>query len=164
MARLTLKGFTMKFSRLLAALAVATAFSVSAFAAGELRCPPPEKMKAHQEKLRDMLKLSPAQEAAWAKFTATLAAAPCQAKTHLDAAGENLTAPERVERMAQHHADLQAQLSKHAAALKEFYSTLTPEQKARLDQRLDKVRSHMGPPGEAPHRAGRERADHVHGD
>ncbi|MDM5176262.1 Spy/CpxP family protein refolding chaperone [Massilia sp. DJPM01] len=90
-------------------------------------------MAARQARLHDQLKLSAAQEPAWAAFTA--ASKPGQRP----ARGErgqwaSLTAPERMEKqldMAKQHV---AAMETRLAALNTFYAALTPEQKKVFDE------------------------------
>ncbi|ATQ73852.1 hypothetical protein CR152_04465 [Massilia violaceinigra] len=99
-------------------------------------------MAARQARLHDQLKLTAAQEPAWAAFIA--ASKPGQRP----ARGErgqwaSLTAPERMEKqleMAKQHV---AAMETRLAALNTFYSTLTPEQKKVFDEQSMR-RGHHG--------------------
>ncbi|MFB9242210.1 Spy/CpxP family protein refolding chaperone [Massilia antarctica] len=90
-------------------------------------------MATRQARLHDQLKLTAAQEPAWAAFSA--ASKPGEGP----ARGErgqwaSLTAPERMEKqieMAKQHV---ATMETRLAALNTFYATLTPEQKKVLDE------------------------------
>lgn len=95
-----------------------------------------------QAKLRDALKLSPAQQPAWDAFVASMtpahkadrAARPDRAQL------ANLTAPQRmqmrIERQKQRTAHMEARLS----ALNSFYSALTPEQRKVFDEQAKQGR------------------------
>jgi hypothetical protein len=92
-----------------------------------------ERMAQRQAKLHDLLKLTPAQEPAWATYVA--ASRPTAAPTPGDRqAWSTLSAPARLEK----HIALQKQriavMESHLAALKTFYAQLTPEQKKLFDQ------------------------------
>lgn len=86
-----------------------------------------ERMAKHQAMLHDKLKLSAAQEPAWAAFTA--ATAPKMPDTRPErAAMEKMTAPERLEEWITLSKQRIAAQESHLAALKTFYAVLTPEQ------------------------------------
>jgi protein CpxP len=82
---------------------------------------------AHMTKLHDALKLTAAQEAGWTTFVAAVTPAPRAA--HPDhAAMATLSAPERLEKMIAMAKTHTAAMETKLAALKTFYTTLTPEQ------------------------------------
>ncbi|WP_317205708.1 Spy/CpxP family protein refolding chaperone [Janthinobacterium sp.] len=95
-----------------------------------------ERMAKHQAKLHEKLKLSAAQEPAWAAFTAA-----AMAKTpgaHMDHAAmatamAKLTAPERLEQWIAMSKERLATQESRLAALKTFYAQLTPEQRKVFD-------------------------------
>ncbi len=92
-----------------------------------------DRMKQHQQRLHDALKLNPDQEKAWAKFQESHPFAkdgqrPSRAEL------DKLSAPERAEKMLELQKQHQEVMSKHVAAMKEFYGQLTPEQKKVFDQ------------------------------
>lgn len=120
----------MKFSRIALAALLAATCSMSAFAAGE-HCST-KHVKDHQAKLHDALKLSPEQEPAWTKFTATIKAPPCHDQKGMEEL-DKLTMPERAARMVKFNEDMHEGLVKHAAAVKDLYEALTPEQKKTMD-------------------------------
>jgi Spy/CpxP family protein refolding chaperone len=97
-----------------------------------------DKMREqHQAKVHDALKLTPAQEPAWQKLVASH-------KDHPQGL-EKLPAPERLEKMI-------ALMQNHLAALKEFYTVLTPEQRKTFDDSMPKPGEFpgMGRPGMPP--------------
>jgi hypothetical protein len=101
----------------------------------------PAKMQAMMEKrhaaLKAQLKLTPAQEPAWAAFM----------EAHKPPAGKmgkpdmsdmsKLTTPERIDKMkemrAQRMGEMAAEMDKRGAATKTFYAALTPEQQKLFD-------------------------------
>ncbi len=102
----------------------------------------PVKMQARMEKrqaaLKAMLKLTPAQEGAWATFTAALKPPADMMGKHADHVEiAKLPTPERIDKMkalhAQHVADMNSAMDKRGDATKTFYATLTPEQQKVFD-------------------------------
>jgi len=94
------------------------------------------RMKHHMQRLKTELKLTPEQEPAWAALANTItpmARPPRPDRTEM----EKLSTPERLEKMkqmmTQHHEVFMAEMDKNAAAIKAFYSVLTPEQKKIFD-------------------------------
>lgn len=90
-----------------------------------------ERMKANFEKrqteLHAKLKLNAGQEAAWNAYVAKLR--PGEPPQRPDRAEiEKLSAPERMDRMLGFMQDNQKRMAERAAATKEFYAVLTPEQ------------------------------------
>jgi Spy/CpxP family protein refolding chaperone len=94
------------------------------------------RMKHHMQKLKTELKLTPEQEPAWAALASAIT--PVARPPRPDRAEmEKLSMPERLDKMkqimAQHHDVFVAEMDKYAAAVKAFYSVLTPEQKKTFD-------------------------------
>lgn len=101
-----------------------------------------DRMKQHQQRLHDALKLTPQQEPAWTKFQEShpfnnAANRPAQADM------AKLTAPERAEKMLELQKQHQEGMSKHLVAMKDFYGQLSPEQKKAFDEQ-----SQMGQRGQ----------------
>lgn len=97
----------------------------------------PERMQQwheeHLAKLHDKLKLTAQQETAWKKFAASKPMLDKSAR--LDPAEmEKLNAPQRLEKGLEHMRAMEAKLTEHLAALKEFYAVLTPEQQKIFDE------------------------------
>lgn len=91
-----------------------------------------EGMAGHLAALHDKLKLSAAQEPAWATFIA--AAKPPATTERPDAAAiSKMTAPERMEKWISLSQLRLAAQQNSLAALKTFYAELTPEQRKILD-------------------------------
>ncbi|HEX9171943.1 MAG TPA: Spy/CpxP family protein refolding chaperone [Telluria sp.] len=106
-----------------------------------------ERMAQRQAKLHDLLKLTPAQEPAWAAYVA--ASKPLAAPTQADRqAWSSLSAPARLEKRIALQKQHIAVMESHLAALKTFYAQLTPEQKKLFDQHAQ----HHGGYGRGGHR------------
>ena len=91
-----------------------------------------------QARLKEVLKLTPAQEGAWTTFTAAMKPpADLIAKRPDFAEIAKWPTPERIDKMqalhAQHSAEMNAVMEKRGAATKAFYATLTPEQQKVFD-------------------------------
>jgi len=123
-----------------------------------------DRMKMHQQRLHDALKLTPQQEPAWAKFQesqpfASMANRPDPAEM------AKLTAPERADKMLERQKLHQEAMSKHVVAMKDFYAQLTPEQKKTFDEQTQMgkrgMRGGRGPgagPGMGPRAPGQPAA------
>lgn len=95
---------------------------------------PAERMAKYQARLHDKLKLTAAQEPAWATFTA--ANAPKKPMGDWKAKREamaKLSAPERMEQWIAMSKERIADQESRLASLKTFYAVLTPEQKKVFD-------------------------------
>lgn len=102
----------------------------------------PAKMEAMQTKrhaeLKAKLKITAAQEAAWAAYTAAMKPAARTMGQHPDRAElEKLSTPERIDKIrslrTQHMADMTAAMDKRDEATKTFYAALNAEQKKIFD-------------------------------
>jgi len=108
----------------------------------------PERMeKMHEQRLatlHDKLKLTAQQEPAWKKFAAQ---PPVFDKTTRPDPEEmaKLHAPQRLEKGLEHMRAMEAKLTEHLAALKEFYAVLTPEQQKIFDDSMPRFGDHHGP-------------------
>ncbi|HKD48727.1 MAG TPA: Spy/CpxP family protein refolding chaperone [Rhizomicrobium sp.] len=88
------------------------------------------------QRLHDVLNLRVDQDGGWQTYVRSTAADPEEAARRRDASQRmaNLSAPDRVDLSIQMmKADL-ASLERRGAALKIFYASLTPEQKATFDR------------------------------
>ena len=100
----------------------------------------PAKMEKMHEKhlatLHDKLKLTAQQEPAWQKFAAIK---PAESANRPDPAEmQKLNAPQRMEKGLEHMKSMEAKMTEHLAALKEFYAVLTPEQQKTFDEQMPK--------------------------
>lgn len=88
-----------------------------------------EHAAQHQQQLRALLKLTPAQDSAWAAYVATMTpparAVPGNWKT--------MPAPQRMEQRVVMARERLARMESQLSALTAFYNTLTPEQKKTFD-------------------------------
>ena len=115
------------------ALAIAAALVAPLAAAAQTT---PQPSPPALERLHEALRLSPAQETAWAAFAAAAAPDPAEIARHRQAANmlASLPAPRRADLMvAVMRADL-AGLERRAAAMKTFYDVLSPAQQALFDR------------------------------
>jgi len=144
---------------LLAGMAIA-ALSASVYARGEDGCGYGEhgrmmgwdsaKMEKYHERhlalLHEKLKLTAQQEPAWKKFTAVNPMADKSLRPN-PAEMAKLNAPERLEKGLDRMKTMEARMTEHLAALKEFYAVLTPEQQKIFDDQMPR-------PGDRGHRRG----------
>jgi protein CpxP len=114
-----------------------------------------DRMERRAKALHDKLNLTAEQEGAWTKFAEAMTPpAPPANADRAKMAG--MTAPERMDAMLAHMKEAEAHMSARAAAVKEFYAVLTPEQQKTFDKNFAKMhRPHRGghgskrPPAEA---------------
>ena len=169
---------TSTLSYRLAAAAVFTALTLPAFAQpapaaapgaaapteGRTKAGQPDHRERHQAHraqrlaaLKDQLKLTPAQEPAWTAFAAAMQ--PGERPARLDRKDmEQLTTPERIDRMRALRAQHAAEADRRGEATKTFYAALTPEQQKTFDAQARRHPGHhpgMGPmKGDGPRHGG----------
>jgi len=112
-----------------------------------------KRMAERQAQLKDKLKLSGAQESAWASYTGSMKppAPPAAGQPRASRADfAKLTTPERLDRMQARQAERQARFAERAQVTKQFYAQLTPEQQKTFDAETAK---RFGGPrhGHGPH-------------
>ena len=90
------------------------------------------RAERHHQKLHEALKLMPDQESAWKKLLDS-EHPMARAESRIPADWTKLTTPERADIMLERMKEQQVQQTEHVAALKEFYSALTPEQRKIFD-------------------------------
>lgn len=117
-----------------------------------------ERMQArraqHLAALKEKLKLSGAQESAWASFTSATQPPAGARPQRMDRAElAKLTTPERLERMQARHAERSARFAKRAEATKSFYAALTPDQQKTFDAETVRMHAHKGHRGHHGHAA-----------
>ena len=118
-----------------------------------------ERHRAHQAKrlaaLKEQLKLTAAQEPAWSTFTSAMQ--PGERTARLDRKDmDQLTTPERIDRMRALRAQRSAEADRRGEATKAFYAALTPEQQKTFDAQALRYQhrgGHHGGPGH-PGKAG----------
>ena len=106
-----------------------------------------DRMKQHQQRLHDALKLTPEQETAWTKLQESH---PFMGHAMQSAPVDwaKMTAPERADKMLELQKQHQDAMAKHVAAMKDFYAQLTPEQKKVFDEQT--LMGRRGPRSNAP--------------
>jgi protein CpxP len=108
-----------------------------------------ERMAKRQERLKQKLQLTPAQESAWTAYVAAMKP-PANLQRPDRAELAKLTTPDRIDRMkALRNAHL-AEMDKRGDATKTFYAALTAEQKKMFDAERPRMR-----------RGGHHRGHHV---
>ncbi|MEO7392234.1 MAG: Spy/CpxP family protein refolding chaperone [Ramlibacter sp.] len=90
-----------------------------------------ERMAKRLGALKQKLQVTPAQEGAWATYTAALK--PTHFQRPQPGEFEKLTTPERIDRMRALRSTHQAEMDKRADATKVIYAALSPEQKKVFD-------------------------------
>jgi hypothetical protein len=99
-----------------------------------------EQMQAHMQErmahrmtaLKQKLEITPAQEGAWNAWTAAMKP-PANMKRPERGEFENLTTPERIDRMRAMRTTRNAEMDRRADATKTFYAALSPQQKKLFD-------------------------------
>ena len=92
-----------------------------------------QHMEKHRARLHDKLKLAPEQEAAWKVFADKTKPQAPRIKA-VRAELEALPAPARMDRMIALMKERESRMMDRAAAVKEFYAVLTPEQQKLFDK------------------------------
>jgi hypothetical protein len=92
-----------------------------------------KRMAERQAQLKDTLKITPAQEAAWNAFVARTAPEPRMGRDVSREDWAKLTTPQRLDRMQALKAERDARMDKRIDATKSFYAALTPEQQKVFD-------------------------------
>lgn len=109
-----------------------------------------ERMQQHRQQLHDALKLNPEQEKAWTKYQEAQADA-FHGQRPDRADFDKLTAPERAEKMLEQMKKHEEAMTRQVAALKGFYSQLTPEQQKTFnEQHQHRPQRGQRPAGNAP--------------
>jgi Spy/CpxP family protein refolding chaperone len=91
------------------------------------------RMAERLARFKQKLQITPAQEGAWAAWTAAIQP-PANMKRPDRAEFEKLTTPERIDRMRALRAERMARMDKRGDATKTFYAALSPEQKRVFDE------------------------------
>lgn len=124
------------------ALSVGAAASFAQPAPGDARGParmerpdPAERAARHAQHLRDALQLRPDQEPALKAFQEAMQP-PADMRERMQgrrAEMQNLTTPQRLDKMRERMVERQAQFDRRAAATKRFYAALSPAQQKAFD-------------------------------
>lgn len=102
-----------------------------------------EMIAKRQAALHDKLKLTAAQEPAWAAYTAAMTPKLPAARPDRAALAQ-LSTPELMEKRQEMHKQMLAQQETRLAALKTFYAQLTPEQQKTFDAAAKHHRGRFG--------------------
>lgn len=97
------------------------------------------RFEKHMAKLHDALKLTTTQETAWTEFSNKMKPVnmdkPKMDKfRHQD--WEGLSTPDRLDKVLDNMKSHEKELTEHAAAVRAFYGTLTPDQQKIFDHRF----------------------------
>ncbi|MBW8469947.1 MAG: Spy/CpxP family protein refolding chaperone [Thiobacillus sp.] len=92
-----------------------------------------KRMAERQAQLKETLKITPAQEAAWNAFVARTAPEPRMGRDVSREDWAKLTTPQRLDKMQALKAERDARMDKRIDATKSFYAALTPEQQKVFD-------------------------------
>ncbi len=113
-------------------------------------------MAKRAEAMKAQLKLTPAQEPAWAALTAAMQPGERPARLNrLDRADmQKLTTPERIDRMRAMRAQHAAEADRRGEAIKTFYAALAPEQQKTFDAQAGHMRGKGGYRGDWGHGPG----------
>lgn len=104
------------------------------------------RMAQRAEAFKQKLQITPAQESAWTNFQASMQAGkgePRQPRMNRQEM-QNLTAPERVDRMRAMHQERAAEMDRRGEAVKTFYAALSPEQQKVFDQESARMMQRHG--------------------
>jgi periplasmic protein CpxP/Spy len=121
-----------------------------------------ERHRAHHAQrlaaLKDQLQLTAAQEAAWTTYASALQ--PGERYARMDRKDmEQLTTPERIDRMRALRAQRSAEADRRGEATKAFYATLTPQQQKTFDTKAHRGGHYRhGQAGEHRHSGGAAKA------
>jgi periplasmic protein CpxP/Spy len=88
----------------------------------------------HMAKLHGALKLTPAQEAAWTEFLNKTKPVKMDKPGHPD--WKDLSMPDRLDKKLDNMKSREKQMAEHAASVRAFYGTLTPDQQKIFDRQF----------------------------
>lgn len=92
-----------------------------------------KRMAQHLADLKTRLQITPAQEGAWTTFANSLQSAKCGPGMNRQDM-EQLSTPERIDRMRALRAERAAEADRHGDATKALYVALTPAQQKTFDE------------------------------
>ena len=105
-------------------------------AAGEWAQRMAERHAQRMADLKAQLQISPAQEGAWNAYSAAMQPPTDAQRPRMNRAEvEQLSTPQRIDRMQQFSAERQARMQQRGDAVKAFYAQLTPAQQKTYDER-----------------------------
>ena len=88
----------------------------------------------HMAKLHGALTLTSAQEAAWTEFSNKMKPVKMDKPGHQD--WKDLNTPDRLDKILDNMKSHEKQMAEHAAAVRAFYGTLTPDQQKIFDHQF----------------------------
>ena len=101
----------------------------------------------HMAKLHDDLKLTSAQETAWTEFSNKIKPVKMDKeemnKSHSQD-WKDMSTPDRLDKMLDHMKSRETKMGEHAAAVRTFYATLTPDQQKIFDRRFEEFQHRHG--------------------
>jgi len=100
-----------------------------------------EGFEKRQKELHAQLKLTPNQEGAWNKFISGMKAGTPATRPDREKMA-SMTAPERMDALLARMKEMEARMTERAAAVKEFYAVLTPEQQKIFNDHFAKTEAH----------------------
>ena len=103
-----------------------------------------EFMEKRHAAMHTALKLSAEQEGAWKEFTTRMKSVGMQNRPEREKMAE-LPAPERMDKMLAMMKEGEKRMETRAAAVKEFYAVLTPEQQKVFDAQMTPRGRHSRP-------------------
>ncbi len=101
-----------------------------------------KKMAERQNKLKQSLQITAAQETAWNTFVASMAPPKTGMNRPSRDEMQKLTTPQRLEHMQAMKAQRDQHMAARVEATKRFYSALTPEQQKRFDAESHRFMGH----------------------
>ena len=107
-----------------------------------------KRMAERQAQLKETLKITPAQEAAWNAFVARTAPEPRMGRDVSREDWAKLPTPQRLDKMQALKAERDARMDKRIDATKSFYAALTPEQQKVFDSQRHSGFQRAGMQGE----------------
>lgn len=109
----------------------------------------------HQAQLKNSLKITASQEAAWDAYVAATAHQPGKHEPMAREDWSKLTTPERIEKMQALRTERDATMNQRMEATKTFYAALTPEQQKVFDAQGFPGMHRMGMKGDRGGRHGK---------
>lgn len=109
-----------------------------------------QRRAEHMAQFKADLQLTPAQESAWTDFTAAMQPGQRHARLDPREGMENLTTPERIDRMRAVRIQRAAEADRRGDAVKAFYAALSAPQQKTFDLQMRKMqeRMHQGRTGD----------------
>jgi Spy/CpxP family protein refolding chaperone len=113
-----------------------------------------ERHDQRMTKLKDQLKITQAQEAAWTAFTTSMQP-PVEARRMNRDEFKNLTTPQRIDLMQERSAEREAWMKQRSETVKTFYAQLSPEQQKTFDEHANMMYGQKGKRESMRYRSGK---------